>query len=137
MIKKQQLVHYLKKEDVVEGNIVPIYYKEQLEGFANLVNPEGDKTSFMVASNKDEDGPIYVKQRWLIKWATLDDIPNYLSTPQQWTQRSLSGKLTHRYISHLECTSWEQYSYRYGGLRDIKYNSRGSDIGMDDSNMIV
>lgn len=130
-------MYILEEDDVYKGSIVPIYMNNELEGYAVLIKADGRKQSFMEQGGDEEDSSlVYVRQRWLIEWAAVDDIKETMDKGTFWNQRMLSGKRTHRNISWVGALSWEEYSYIHGGLKEKKYYERGTDRPLDDSNLL-
>lgn len=125
----------INKEDVYPESIIPIYLNDKLEGFAILIEMQGEELSLMRVGNKEEDGIVYLKQRWLVEWAPLTDEMG-LSIEQKWTQRSLQGKRCHRYIEFQVSNSWEEYVSERGALKDKNYYERGDSRRLDDSNCV-
>lgn len=105
--------NFLNEEDIIDGNIVPIYLGGELEGYAFLLEPAGDPLSF---SEEDED-KIYHSQRWLIEWCPIENIEVSLSRELLWTQRALKGMRTHRKICFKVADNWEEYLQRFGNPR--------------------
>ncbi len=129
-------MNFLNEEDISKGAIVPIYTNDKIEGYAKLLKTAGEPLSFMEVENDEEDGIIYVKQRWLIKWVSPDQIKKDISRELLWTQMLLEGNRTHRRIVYLAAASWEQYAYRYGGLKDKNYYDRGDTRPLPDNNIL-
>lgn len=112
--------NFLNEEDVVDGNVVPIYLGERLEGYAFLVEVAGDPLSF----SEEDSEEIYHLQRWLIEWCPIGSIETSLSRELLWTQRCLVGKRTHRKITFKVADSWEEYVERFGNPRELKADDR-------------
>lgn len=119
-------MEHLDEDQVEPGRIVRLD-----EGYAKLIQSDGDTESYM----EDTEGPVFVKQRWLIEWADISELGD-ISTEEYWNQRYLTGKRTHRYVHWYGAVSWEQYAYQHGPLKSAKYYNRGSERPSDDSNLI-
>lgn len=112
--------NFLNEEDVKDGEIIPIYLSDKLEGYAFLVESAGEPLSF---SEENSEG-IYHRQRWLIEWCPIETIETPLSRELLWTQRCLAGKRTHRKIIFKVADSWEEYVEIFGNPRESKGDDR-------------
>jgi hypothetical protein len=130
-------VDYLKEDEVFEGSIVPMYLNDKFEGYGQLVEIAGDRISFMDLKNDEDDGIVCVRQRWLIEWVNPNRLEDYkISYRKRWNQRYLKGGRTHRYIKYIAAESWEQYSYKFGGIKRKNYHDRGDSKPLNDSNIL-
>lgn len=96
---------YLKEEEIKEGAISKVYINGKFEAYAKLIKEAGEKISFI----NETCNVVYVRQRWLVEWACLDDIPEDTPTDMKWTQRELCGKKAHRKIEYKTNLIWDDY----------------------------
>lgn len=118
-------MEYLDKNKVIPGAIVPIYLEGKLEGYGKLIEQEGEMWSFIEKDFEDsEKADVFVKERWLIEWVSLDEINVEIDNEIKWSQRYLSGKKTHRRVTYKAASSWNEYVEIYGPLKEKNYYSK-------------
>src|SRR5688572_29595332 len=111
------------KEDLYEGNILKVTRKEHttaytvdnFEGYAILIKPEGKPMSFMPG---DEKSSVFISERWLIRWAELDELPKQTKPKERFNQSFLAGQKTHRVFSYKASNTFGLYIKEYGLIKE-------------------
>lgn len=118
-------MNYLKEEEIEPGSVVKIYMNGKLEGYGKLIESAGGGLSFL----QDGFKVVFMKQRWLIEWADMDEITDNLPPDQAWTQKTLAGKKAHRYIEYKTSIIWDEY---WENKRPNKHDWGFSDLKQSD-----
>lgn len=117
----------LERSSLRKGQVLPIYVDEKFEGFGILIEQSSPPVSYMT----DEDGGVYLRVRWLIEWAPIDNLS--LTREQLWNQRNLQGRRTHRNFVYKVADDADDYIAKHGSKR-IKYTK--NDRSIDDTNIL-
>lgn len=107
-------MRYLKEDDVVPGNVIPITLSGTFEGYAELIEPVNEGTTLL---NGKRGGSVNVRQRWLIEWVQPDKVDPKDMNSDYFNQRMLAGKRTHRNVEFRKYRSWKEYWYSEGRFK--------------------
>lgn len=106
-------MNILTKDDVYEGAILEIYNENRLEGYARLLSTIDPGETLLKGKY---GGPVYRNQRWRIQWVDpseieweRDEVGDIVDKSMYFTQRSLSGLQTHKYIQYKIFRHWNEY----------------------------
>lgn len=107
----------IQRLELSPGNIVKCFVGEKFDGYAVLLEPDGEGMSFI----KSDHSAVYVKWRWRVQFCHPDILGNMkLTRSEIWDQKSKAGIKTHRYFIYLADINYTTYFNKHGGEPEDK-----------------
>lgn len=115
-------MEYYHHTEIGEGKLIRLIRKGTFEGWAELISTDDPGMTL----RDQKSNALLLKQRWLVRWLDINEVPTGLPPGERITQITLRGGKTHRVIYYLSDRKEDTYNVDTGTYR--KY----TEFNMDD-----